>query len=76
MKRGGEGETAMTGLQVMDVAREAIVTLLLVAAPLMLVGLVVGVAVSLLQALTLVGSMMGLFLDYAGGVLHALAPRG
>jgi type III secretory pathway component EscS len=42
----------MTGLQVMDVAREAIVTLLLVAAPLMLVGLIVGVAVSLLQALT------------------------
>jgi flagellar biosynthetic protein FliQ len=52
MKRGGEGGTAMTGLQVMDVAREAIVTLLLVAAPLMLVGLIVGVAVSLLQALT------------------------
>jgi len=42
----------MTGLQVMDVAGEAIVTLLLVAAPLMLVGLIVGVAVSLLQALT------------------------
>lgn len=36
----------------MDVAREAIMTLLLVASPLMLVGLVVGVAVSLLQALT------------------------
>jgi flagellar biosynthetic protein FliQ len=36
----------------MDVARDAIETLLLVAAPLMLVGLVVGVAVSLLQALT------------------------
>ena len=36
----------------MDVARDAIVTLLLVASPLMLVGLVVGVAISLLQALT------------------------
>lgn len=36
----------------MDVARDAIETLLLVAAPLMLVGLIVGVAVSLLQALT------------------------
>jgi flagellar biosynthetic protein FliQ len=36
----------------MDVARDAIETLLLVAAPLMLVGLVVGVAISLLQALT------------------------
>jgi flagellar biosynthesis protein FliQ len=42
----------MTGPEVLDVARDAIETLLLVAAPLMLVGLVVGVAVSLLQALT------------------------
>ena len=42
----------MTGPEVMDVARDAIVTLLLVAAPLMLVGLIVGVAISLLQALT------------------------
>ena len=36
----------------MDVARDAIETLLIVASPLMLVGLVVGVAISLLQALT------------------------
>jgi flagellar biosynthetic protein FliQ len=36
----------------MDVARESIVTLLLVASPLMMVGLVVGVVVSLVQALT------------------------
>jgi flagellar biosynthetic protein FliQ len=42
----------MSGPQVMDVARDAIVTLLLVGSPLMLVGLVVGVAISLLQALT------------------------
>jgi flagellar biosynthetic protein FliQ len=42
----------MTGPEVMDVARDAIETLLIVASPLMLVGLVVGVAVSLLQALT------------------------
>ncbi len=42
----------MTGPEVLDVARDAIVTLLIVAAPLMLVGLVVGVAVSLVQALT------------------------
>ena len=42
----------MTGPEVMDVARDAIVTLILVTAPLMLVGLIVGVAVSLLQALT------------------------
>ncbi len=42
----------MNGPEVMDVARDAIVTLVLVAAPLMLVGLLVGVAISLLQALT------------------------
>ena len=42
----------MTGPEVMDVARDAIVTLILVTTPLMLVGLIVGVAVSLLQALT------------------------
>jgi flagellar biosynthesis protein FliQ len=42
----------MSGAEVLDVARDAIVTLLLVASPLMLVGLVVGVAISLLQALT------------------------
>jgi flagellar biosynthesis protein FliQ len=42
----------MSGPEVLDVARDAIVTLLLVAAPIMMVGLIVGVAVSLLQALT------------------------
>ena len=42
----------MSGPEVLDVARDAIVTLLIVAAPLMLVGLIVGVAISLLQALT------------------------
>jgi flagellar biosynthesis protein FliQ len=42
----------MTGPEVMDVARDAIETLLIVASPLMLVGLIVGVAISLLQALT------------------------
>ncbi len=42
----------MTGPEVMDVARDAIKTLLIVASPLMLVGLVVGVVVSLFQALT------------------------
>lgn len=42
----------MTGPEVIDVARDTIVTLVLVASPLMLVGLLVGVAISLLQALT------------------------
>ena len=51
----------MTGPEVLDVAREAIVTLVLVASPLMLVGLVVGVAISLLQALTQVQEMTLVF---------------
>lgn len=42
----------MSGPEVLDVARDSIETLLIVAAPLMLVGLIVGVAISLLQALT------------------------
>ena len=47
----------MTGPEVLDVARDAIVTLVLVASPLMLIGLVVGVAISLFQALTQIQEM-------------------
>lgn len=42
----------MTGPEVLDVGRDAIYTLIIVSAPVMLVGLAVGIAVSLLQALT------------------------
>ena len=42
----------MTGPEVLDVARDAIWTIVLVSSPLMVVGLVVGVAISLVQALT------------------------
>ena len=42
----------MTGPETLDVARDAIWTLVVVSSPLMLVGLVVGVVVSLFQALT------------------------
>jgi flagellar biosynthesis protein FliQ len=51
----------MTGPEVLDVARDAIVTLVFVAAPLMLVGLAVGVAVSLFQALTQIQEMTLVF---------------
>ncbi|MGE5534182.1 MAG: flagellar biosynthesis protein FliQ [Acidobacteriota bacterium] len=47
----------MTGAEVLDVARDAILTLLYVASPVMLVGLVVGVAISLLQAVTQIQEM-------------------
>ncbi|ACA19477.1 flagellar biosynthetic protein FliQ [Methylobacterium sp. 4-46] len=42
----------MTGLAILDIARDGIVTFLKVAGPLMMIALVVGLAVSLLQALT------------------------
>ena len=42
----------MTGPETLDVARDAIWTIVLVSSPLMVVGLVVGVIVSLFQALT------------------------
>ena len=42
----------MTGPEVLEVARDSIWTIVLVSAPVLLVGLVVGVAISLVQALT------------------------
>jgi flagellar biosynthetic protein FliQ len=42
----------MTGAEVLDVARDGIWTLIIVSAPMMIVGLVVGVIVALFQALT------------------------
>ncbi|HEY4773560.1 MAG TPA: flagellar biosynthesis protein FliQ [Xanthobacteraceae bacterium] len=51
----------MTGPDVLEVARDAIYTLVIVSAPLLLVGLIVGVAISLLQALTQVQEMTLVF---------------
>jgi flagellar biosynthetic protein FliQ len=42
----------MTGAETLDVARDAIWTIILVSGPLLAVGLIVGVAISLVQALT------------------------
>jgi flagellar biosynthesis protein FliQ len=47
-----ERETTMTGAETLDVARDAIWTIVVVSSPLMVIGLVVGVVVSLFQALT------------------------
>lgn len=47
----------MTGPDVLDVARDSILTLVLVSSPLMLIGLVVGVIISLFQALTQIQEM-------------------
>lgn len=51
----------MSGPEVLDVARDAIITLVLVSSPLMLVGLAVGVAISLFQALTQIQEMTLIF---------------
>jgi flagellar biosynthesis protein FliQ len=51
----------MTGPDILDIARDAIYTLVIVSAPLMLVGLIVGVAISLLQALTQIQEMTLVF---------------
>ena len=42
----------MTGAEVLDISRDAVWTIVKVSSPLLIVGLVVGVAISLLQALT------------------------
>ena len=47
----------MSGADVLDVARDSIMTLVLVASPLMLIGLVVGIVISLFQALTQIQEM-------------------
>jgi flagellar biosynthetic protein FliQ len=47
-----QGILHMTGPETLDVARDAIWTIVIVSSPLMVVGLVVGVIVSLFQALT------------------------
>lgn len=51
----------MSGAEVLDVARDAILTLVLVASPLMLIGLIVGVVISLFQALTQIQEMTLVF---------------
>ncbi|WP_306146191.1 flagellar biosynthesis protein FliQ [Roseibium sp. MMSF_3412] len=51
----------MTGGEVLDLAREAVWTMILVAAPAMVVGLLVGVVIALFQALTQIQEMTLVF---------------
>jgi flagellar biosynthetic protein FliQ len=62
----------MTGPEVMDVGRDAIVTLVLVSSPLMLIGLVVGVVISLFQALTQIQEMTLVFVPKILAIFGAL----
>lgn len=51
----------MTGAQTLDIARDAIWTLIIISAPMMLVGLAVGVVIALFQALTQIQEMTLVF---------------
>lgn len=51
----------MTGAEVLDVARDGIWVLIIVSAPMMIVGLVVGVIIALFQALTQIQEMTLVF---------------
>jgi flagellar biosynthetic protein FliQ len=42
----------MTGAEILDVSRDAVWTIVVVSSPMMVIGLVVGVVISLIQALT------------------------
>jgi flagellar biosynthesis protein FliQ len=79
----------MTGAELLDVARDGILTFLKVASPLMLIALVIGVVISLIQALTqiqeqtvvyvpkiiAVGLAMILLLPFMGDALAAYMTR-
>ena len=51
----------MTGAAVLDLAREGIWVMIIVAAPMMIAGLVVGVVIALFQALTQIQEMTLVF---------------
>lgn len=51
----------MTGPEVLDIARDGLWTLMLVSAPVMFVGLLVGVVIALFQALTQIQEMTLVF---------------
>lgn len=51
----------MTGADVLDIAREGIWVLIIVSAPMMVVGLLVGVVIALFQALTQIQEMTLVF---------------
>lgn len=62
----------MSGNEVLDIARDAVFTLVLVASPLMLVGLIVGVVISLFQALTQIQEMTLVFVPKIIAIFAAM----
>lgn len=62
----------MSGAEILDIARDGVYTLLLVAGPLMLVALLVGLGVALLQALTQVQELTLVFVPKIVAMFLAL----
>jgi len=62
----------MTGAETLDVARDAIWTIVVVSSPLMVIGLVVGVVVSLFQALTQIQEQTLIFVPKILAVFAAM----
>lgn len=62
----------MTGMAVLDIARDGIMTFFMVGAPVMLVALAVGLAISLLQALTQLQEQTLIFVPKIIAVFAAL----
>lgn len=62
----------MTGLEALDIGREALWTTVMMAAPAMLIGLLVGVAIALIQALTQVQEMTLVFVPKIVAIFLAL----
>jgi flagellar biosynthesis protein FliQ len=62
----------MTGPEVLDVARDAIWTLVVVSSPVLIVGLVIGVIISLFQALTQIQEMTLVFVPKILAIFVAL----
>ena len=59
----------MTEAQLIDIARDTIITMMLVAAPPLLTGLVVGLIISILQAVTQIQEMTLTFVPKVGAMI-------
>ena len=62
----------MSGIEVLDVARDGVWTMLIVSGPLMAVALVVGLAIALFQALTQVQEMTLVFVPKIVAIFVAM----
>ena len=62
----------MNEIEVLDIARDSMMTMLLVAAPMLLVGLVVGLLISIFQTLTHIQEMTLTFIPKILDVFAAL----